>query len=171
MRQPDAEFGAEHDPGEVARIIGVNESDLLKGHPPQTVSTGNPFCIVALESLAALERLAIPQQQATPWLRERNARWFYCIAADETHRGWRARMQWQSGEDPATGSAAGPCIAWLVRRGLAPSGAQVAIRQGVEMKRPSLLTVQATVAAERITDVLVGGRTIPVATGTFFLPA
>ncbi len=170
MQQPDPEFGAEHDPAEVAGVVGLPVSDLLPGYPPQTVSTGNPFCIVALRSLEALERLAIPQREATVWLRDHGARWFYCIAPEQNGQAWRARMQWYGGEDPATGSAAGPCIAWLVRTGLAASGEPRPLHQGIEMQRPSRLVVRATRAGNRITTTLVGGRTIPVAAGRFFLP-
>ena len=173
MRQNDPEFGAEHHPAEVAAVIGLPEAELLPGFRPQTVSTGNPFCIVPVRSLEALARLAIPQREASGWLRERGARWFYCVAPEPASepdgQSWRARMQWNGGEDPATGSAAGPCIAWLVRSGLAPSGGVVTIRQGVEMLRPSRLTVQATRYGERVTNTFVGGRTIPVALGRFFL--
>ena len=170
MRQRDPVFGAEYDPAEVAGILGLEEADLLPGYAPQTVSTGNPFCIVALRSLDVLERLSIPQREATRWLRSRQARWFYCIARNSASAGWRARMQWESGEDPATGSAAGPCVAWLVRTGLVGSGASVTLLQGVEMLRPSRLTVQATLQHDLVTDVFVAGRTIPVATGRFLLP-
>ena len=169
MQQPDPEFGAEHHATEVAHILGVPEGDLLPGYQPQTVSTGNAFCIAAFRSVEALSRLAIPQREASAWLRERGIRWFYCVAP-ETDRSWRARMQWYGGEDPATGSAAGPCIAWLVRRGLAASATPLTIRQGIEMLRPSRLTVQATYTDGSVTTTLVGGRTIPVATGRFFLP-
>ena len=173
MRQPDPEFGAEHHPPEVAAVLGLPAEDLLPGHRPQTVSTGNPFCIVALSSVEALGRLAIPQREATAWLRAHGARWFYCIAPAEDNNGkaseWRARMQWHGGEDPATGSAAGPCIAWLVRHGLAPSAQPLTLRQGVEMGRLSRLVVQATATEGGITNTFVGGRTIPVATGRFFL--
>ena len=173
MHQPDAVFGQEFSPAEVAAILGLQEADLLHGAMPQAVSTGNAFCIVALRSVAALQTLAIPQQQATAWLRERGIRWFYCIAQEDEvggDRGWRARMQWGSGEDPATGSAAGPCIAWLVKEGIAPSGQPVVIRQGVEIMRPSRLLAQATAIDGAIRDVRVAGRTIPVATGLFLLP-
>lgn len=170
MRQRDPEFGPEHDPAEVAQIIGMSPGDLMAGQRPQTVSTGNPFCIVALNSVETLGRLAIPQREAAAWLRDRGVRWFYCIAP-ESAGNWRARMQWLAGEDPATGSAAGPCIAWLVRAGLAPSGQPVTLHQGVEMLRPSRLTVQAVSRGEIVTDVLVAGRTIPVAMGRFLLPA
>lgn len=170
MRQNDPNFGQVFDPAEVGEILGVPGEDLLAGYAPQAVSTGNPFCIVALRSVEALGRLRIPQREAVPWLRERGVRWFYCIARDEAAGVWRARMQWESGEDPATGSAAGPCIAWLVKAGLAPSGAPTTLLQGVEMLRPSRLTVQATANDGAIREVLVAGRTIPVATGRFVLP-
>src|SRR5579875_1256476 len=157
MRQRDPEFGAEHDPAEIAAVLGMDEDELLPGYRPQTVSTGNPFCVAALRSPEVLGRLAIPQREATAWLREHGCRWFYCIAPEHEDHGWRARMQWGSGEDPATGSAAGPCIAWLVRVGLATPGEPIALRQGVEIMRPSRLTVQASSIDGVIRDVLVAG--------------
>lgn len=196
MHQPDPAFGEEFHPTEVAAVLGLPAADLLPGYRPQAVSTGNPACLVALRSVEALERLAIPQREASAWLAERGLRWFYCIAPQATSDSatsdsataetttadsatsdtptahtWRTRMQWYDGEDPATGSAAGPCIAWLVLRGLAPSATNVTLHQGVEILRPSRLTVQATHAGGRVTAVLVGGRTVPVASGRFFLRA
>ena len=169
MRQRDPVFGATFEAAEVARVVGLDEADLLEGVRPQAVSTGNAFCIVPLSSVEALGRLEIPQREATAWLRARGVRWFYCIAQDEANGCWRARMQWHGGEDPATGSAAGPCIAWLVQTGLVASGASTTLLQGVEMLRPSRLTVQATQRWDGVTDVHVAGRTIPVASGRFFL--
>jgi trans-2,3-dihydro-3-hydroxyanthranilate isomerase len=78
-------------------------------------------------------------------------------------------MQFDSGEDPATGSASGCTIAYLVRQGLAASGQQLIIEQGIEMLRPSSIHVSAAIENGVVTKVFVGGRTIPVATGRFFL--
>ena len=80
-------------------------------------------------------------------------------------------MQGESGEDPATGSAAGPAIAWLVRVGLVASGTPTTLRQGVEILRPSRLEVQATCIDGAIRGIEVGGRTIPVAAGEFLRPS
>ena len=66
--------------------------------------------------------------------------------------------------------ASGCCISWLVQHGLARSGEWTAIEQGIEIKRPSLIRTRATKSGSGIRDVLVSGRTIPVATGSFFLP-
>ena len=79
-------------------------------------------------------------------------------------------MQFYGGEDPATGSASGCCISWLVKNGLAASETPTVIEQGIEIKRPSRITTKARLQKGNVTDVFVGGRTIPVATGSFFLP-
>ena len=173
MQQNNPVFGDQFDPAEVARVIGMTPDDLLPSFAPQSVSTGNAFCIVPLRSVEALAKIAIPQREATAWLKARGVRWFYCIAPADPRNlhaaSWRARMQFYSAEDPATGSAAGPCIAWLVKNGLVQSGAEATIMQGVEILRPSRITAQASFANASVHSVLVGGRTIPVATGSFFL--
>ena len=59
MTQPDPEFGAELDREEVARLTGLALEDLDPGLPPQIVSTGTAFAIVALRSAEALARLSV----------------------------------------------------------------------------------------------------------------
>jgi trans-2,3-dihydro-3-hydroxyanthranilate isomerase len=115
MTQRDPEFGAELDPREVARLTGLAVDDLDLRLPPQIVSTGTAFGLVPLRSHDALARLNVSQREATQWLRERGARWFYVLGHVEgTESTWRARMQFNGGEDPATGSAAGCAISYLV---------------------------------------------------------
>ena len=83
---------------------------------------------------------------------------------------WCARMQFYGGEDPATGSAAGCAISYLVARNATPSGTRVHVRQGVEMGRPSDLYLSAKKDFARVTDVRVAGSTVLVAKGQLFLP-
>jgi trans-2,3-dihydro-3-hydroxyanthranilate isomerase len=83
---------------------------------------------------------------------------------------WHARMQFYNGEDPATGSAAGCFISWLVSRGIAAAGQPVVVEQGVEIQRPSRILAAASLREGRVVSVVVSGRTIPVAAGRFFLP-
>ena len=126
MVQKDPVFGATHDRAEIARVIGLKAEDLSAEYLPQTVSTGVPFCIVLLRSLEASQRMELVLHEARAWTAKKDAQFFYCIAPLEKKEGggadWHARMQFYSGEDPATGSAAGCCIAWLVKMGLAASG-------------------------------------------------
>jgi len=174
MTQRDPEFGAELDATVVARLAGLEVDDLDPALPPQVVSTGTAFAIVALRSEAALARLKVDQEEATAWLRERGARWFYVFAPaleqSQDATKYRARMQFYGGEDPATGSAAGCAIAYLVARGAVSSGKRVHLRQGVEMGRPSNLFLSANRETARVRDVRVAGSTVLVAKGQLFLP-
>ncbi|WP_035353763.1 PhzF family phenazine biosynthesis protein [Edaphobacter aggregans] len=173
MRQNDPVFGAPQNHADLAAVLQLPLDDLDAGLPIQAVSTGNPFCIVPLRSLDAARRLAVPQTpQVKAYLKQYDAKFFYFLTRAEEGSGadWHARMQFYNGEDPATGSAAGPAIAYLVRHGRAASGETIVIEQGVEMLRPSRLYVSATLTGSNVSDVFVGGRTIPVAMGRLFLP-
>jgi trans-2,3-dihydro-3-hydroxyanthranilate isomerase len=118
-----------------------------------------------------LTSLNVSQQAATQWLRSRGARWFYVLAPTGGDApAWRARMQFNGAEDPATGSAAGCAISYLVHRAAVPSGKRIHLRQGVEMGRPSELYLSAKYESGKVTDVRVGGSTVLVANGRLFLP-
>ena len=170
MTQRDPEFGAELDRTTVARLIGFSTDDLDPSVSPQVVSTGTAFAIVLLRSADALARLNVQQQEATQWLRERGARWFYVLGPTDSQPTFRARMQFNGGEDPATGSAAGCAITYLVAHGAVASDQQIHVRQGVEIARPSDLFLAAKKKASTVTDVRVAGSTVLVAAGRLFLP-
>jgi trans-2,3-dihydro-3-hydroxyanthranilate isomerase len=173
MTQRDPEFGAELDRKEVARLTGLAVDDLDPALPPQVVSTGTAFAIVVLRSAAALARLDVKQSEAIAWLSERGARWFYVLGPDpDQNQGlaqWRARMQFNGGEDPATGSAAGCAISYLVARSAVPSGTRVRLCQGAEIDRPSELLLSARRESAGVRDVRVAGSTVLVARGQLFL--
>jgi len=170
MTQRDPEFGAALDPATVARLTGLSLDELHATTVPQVVSTGTAFAIVALRSHEALARLKVDQDQATKYLREHGGRWFYVLGpTGEEHPAWRARMQFYGGEDPATGSAAGCAISYLVRHGMVAPGKNIHVQQGVEIGRASDLFLAANVISEKVCDVRVGGSTVRVAKGELFL--
>ena len=171
MTQRDPEFGAELDSALVAKLIGLNTGDLEPSAPPQVVSTGTAFAIVALRSHEPLARLRVDQEPATEYLRKNGGRWFYVRGPTRSsHPEWRARMQFYGGEDPATGSAAGCAISYLVRHGLVPSDHQIHVQQGVEIHRTSDLFLAADMIQGKVGNVRVGGSTVRVAKGQLFLP-
>jgi trans-2,3-dihydro-3-hydroxyanthranilate isomerase len=168
MTQPNPTFGQMHDRAEVARAIGVEARDLAADMPLQTVSTGLAYCIVPFRTVDALSQLRMSSSTSEEYLQRSDARFFYCIAP-ELKGIWRARMQFYNGEDPATGSAAGCAISYLVRHGFAASDEQLHIRQGIEIGRPSTIDVRAKFDGVSIREVGVGGSTVFVANGRFFL--
>ena len=185
MQQNAPTFGDVHDRAAVAAALNLSVDDLDATLPVQTVSTGMAFCIVPLRSLEVSKKLNIPQHSAMAYLDKSDAKFFYCIAPAEEASGahWHNRMQFYNGEDPATGSASGCAIAYLVHHKRAASGEAVIFEQGIEIHRPSRIHVQASISKSEAFDsvvddakvafpdlVFVGGRTIPVASGRFFLP-
>jgi trans-2,3-dihydro-3-hydroxyanthranilate isomerase len=72
-------------------------------------------------------------------------------------------------EDPATGSAAGPLGLHLARHGWYTPGQTLTLTQGVEMQRPSELSVRVEGSGEHPTRISVGGSAVVVAQGHFRL--
>lgn len=75
-------------------------------------------------------------------------------------------------EDPATGSAALGLGVFLVASGLLPGEgvSSFSIRQGVEMGRPSLLSVTVRADHGAVVEAKVSGGVAPIATGTIRVP-
>ncbi|MET7971357.1 PhzF family phenazine biosynthesis protein [Micromonospora sp. NPDC005305] len=75
-------------------------------------------------------------------------------------------------EDPATGSAALGLGVWLVASGLLPGEgrSEYAVRQGVEINRPSALACTVTAAGGVAVGATVAGHVMPVARGEIAVP-
>jgi trans-2,3-dihydro-3-hydroxyanthranilate isomerase len=95
-----------------------------------------------------------------------------CSCFTQTPGGWTTRMFAPAlgvTEDPATGSAAGPLAVHLARHGRIEFGQEIEIRQGAQVNRPSVLYARADGTPDSIQRVLVGGRAVVVAQGTYRL--
>ena len=168
MRQRAPEFGSVIAPASVAQACGLHVQDLHSSLTPQVVSTGLPFCVLPLVSIDALRRLCVDTRSLAAALQGTPAKMVYAVA-QAADGEWRARMPFNGADDPATGSAAGCAISYLLQHGVVASEENLVLSQGMEVHRPSSLFVRATLRRGSVTDVFVGGRTIPVAAGRFTL--
>lgn len=171
MRQRDPELGETHDRKAVAEAVGVRPEEIADDVPIQTVSTGVPFIIVPLRSLATAQQMKADWQRGADYLRRAQGQFFYLVCRQTVDPGARlhARMFFYNGEDPATGSAAGCAAAWMAAHGVAASGERVLIEQGVEMGRPSRIFVRADKDGNRVVNVRVGGNAVEVLRGEVVL--
>jgi len=171
MTQVDPTFGLVHEREAMARATGLSIEDFDATLPIQTVSTGMPFTIAPLKSLAVIQKLRVDLHRATEYLEKTGGKFLYFVAREtvDPAAGLHARMLFYNGEDPATGSAAGCTAAWMVQHGVAESDQRVLIEQGVEMQRPSRIFVRASRGDNRIVNVRVGGNAIEVIRGEVFL--
>jgi trans-2,3-dihydro-3-hydroxyanthranilate isomerase len=171
MTQIDPVFGMQHSREEVAQATGLRMEDFDPSLPIETVSTGVPFTVTPLKSLAVIQNLHLDLHHAAAYLEKSGGKFFYFVARETVDSAARlhARMIFYNGEDPATGSAAGCAAAWMVAHGVAKSDERVLIEQGLEMRRPSRIFVRAAKRDNRIVNVRVGGNSIEVMRGEVFL--
>lgn len=169
MDQGKPQFGATLDAEIVSQILAalnLEESDLYPGLPLEVVSTGLPYLLVILAS--GLERAAIVRPGFEALLASVGAKFVYVL-----HLPTREGRTWDNDgrvEDVATGSAAGPVGAYLVRHGLASAGAEITLQQGRFLGRPSQMRVRVEGAdgdAGEIAAVYVTGDVRMVARGVF----
>jgi trans-2,3-dihydro-3-hydroxyanthranilate isomerase len=175
MTQVDPTFGMQHEREAVARATGLRAQDFDDSLPIETVSTGVPFTVTPLKSLAVMQNLQIDLGRAAEYLAKASGKFFYFVTRETVDREARlhARMFFYNGEDPATGSAAGCTAAWMVAHGVAKPDERVLIEQGVEMKRPSRIFVRASFASKgsdnRVVNVRVGGNSVEIMRGEVYL--
>lgn len=161
----------------LAEILSLEAKDLLGGAlSPQAVSCGVPFLLIPLRSLDAIARARVRVDRWEQTLKRFWAPMMFLAARDE-ERGphhWRARM-FAPGinvpEDPATGSAVAAFGGWLAMKDPKPDGAFAwTVDQGVEMGRPSHLTVSVEKVGGAVTAVRVAGQAVLMSEGTLRLP-
>lgn len=171
MTQRDPQFGQRHAREDLARAAGISISDIADDVPSQTVSTGNAFVMVPLKSLAVLENLAPAWPTMNEYLKKTDAKFCYFVSRQAVNPDatLQARMIFYRGEDPATGSAAGPCAAWAVQYGVIPAEKQVLIEQGVEIRRRSRIYVMAGREDYKVVNIRVGGHAVEVSRGELSL--
>ena len=173
MTQRRPVFGPEfHDRRVVADAAGLEPDDLHPELPMQVISTGLGPLIVPLrdeETLRRAERYESACRRATA---ASGGECLYLFATrgdgDVMARMFDASLG--VGEDPATGSAAGPLGVYLASRGLAgmPGGAVVA--QGELVGRPSFLHLDVRPDGDSW-NVRVGGGVRIVGEGVFRVSA
>jgi len=144
MRQLEPEVGREvTDRGAVAAAAGLEPDDLVADLPVVPVSTGIPHTMVPVRDDEALRRAVRDDRRCAEVCANAGAESLYLFVV----RGAgdvRARMFDKGstiGEDPATGSAAGPLGAYLATHGLVDTPASVVVAQGEQVSRPSFLHV------------------------------
>jgi trans-2,3-dihydro-3-hydroxyanthranilate isomerase len=163
MLQEPAVHGAELPRSQVVQALGLTPEHADRALPPQRVGSGLTQLILPLRDLDALARARPDWPAVERLLAAHGATVLYAAVCDPSGGAARARsfVSAAVGEDPATGSAAGPLCAYLAAR---TGIAALTIEQGVEMGRPS--RIEAEMEGDR---PRVGGDVVVVADGTLRL--
>lgn len=160
---------------EIARALGLAREDLDENLPIQSVSTGNSMLLVPVRSLADLGHCRVNLALLSEVYERAKATGCYAFTRETIEIGEaRAHARFfvgmNIGEDPATGSAAGPLGGYLVYHdaaGVDPTDGvyRFVIEQGDFMNRPSRIGLEVKGKGGKIEEVRVGGTAVVVARG------
>ena len=160
----------------LAKALRIPARDIgRKGASPQLASTGSWSLQVPLRSLDAVRRVDPDLRELGKLLARLGPRvdcYVFALAAKLPEASVHARMFSPSAgivEDPATGSAAGACAAYLTANGLLP-GPSFVIEQGIEIRHASRIEVSVEADGKVPKVVRVGGQVTPIIRGSLRLP-
>ena len=176
MTQPLPSFGAVLDAAALAATLGVSAADVAPSLPAQLVSCGVPFLLIALRTRDAVDRVSIERRTFAAACRNAGIAEtpLFVFTTDRSSGGGESvysRMlapAFGIGEDPATGSAAGPLGCYLFHHGVfdADRSRSFVNLQGAAMRRPSRISISIETRGDEIARVRVGGRAVVVGAGT-----
>ncbi|MEG4029606.1 MULTISPECIES: PhzF family phenazine biosynthesis protein [unclassified Microcoleus] len=172
MRQNAPSFGQVLSAETLANVLNLQPDEIDANFPIQEVSTGVPFIIVPLKTLASLKKAQVNLDKYFELVNTMEAKeiLIFCPETYSDINDLSVRVFAHSlgiPEDPATGSANGCLAGYLVEHDYYGSAKiDVRVEQGYEIDRPSLLLLQAAKNEGKIT-VLVGGKVVMVAKGEF----
>jgi len=165
--------GKAPDKKHIAAALGIEPEDIGYGmQQPSVWSAGVIFYLVPVKGPTALARVRPDRRGwADVFPLGHNSVYVFCETPDEHANEYAARMFAPGmglGEDPATGAAAAALIGQLALD--APGGqTEYRLRQGVEMGRPSLISMQIRKDGDTLTHGGIGGSAVIVGQGSLDL--
>ncbi|NJK72903.1 MAG: PhzF family phenazine biosynthesis protein [Microcoleus sp. SU_5_6] len=172
MQQNSPTFGQTFSTETLASVLNLEVSEFDPRFPIQEVSTGIPFIIVPLKTLASLKKARVNLDKYFELVNTTEAQEIsiFCPESYSKINDLSVRVFAHSlgiPEDPATGSANGCLAGYLVEHSyFGKESVDVKVEQGYEIDRPSLLLLQSQKIEGKIA-VLVGGKVVMVAKGEF----
>ena len=174
MHQQQPKFYDAVDVKMLAAVIGVNPADIDARYPIEPISTGLPFIVVPLKTLAAVSRAKLNLDLYAHSVANLPAQaiLIFCPKTIDPNRQLHVRVFTECfgiPEDPATGSANGCLAAYLAKYHYFGSpNIDITVEQGIEMGRSSLLYLRANYTPTNC-HVSIGGKVINIAKGEFIL--
>ena len=174
MHQQQPKFYNAVDVDLLATVIGVNPTDIDSRYPIEPISTGLPFIIVPMKTVAAVSQAKLNLDLYTRTVANLPAQAIlvFCPETIDPTRQLHVRVFTECfgiPEDPATGSANGCLAAYLAKyQYFGSPNIDITVEQGIEMGRTSLLYLRANHTPTNC-PVSIGGRVISIAKGEFIL--
>lgn len=172
---PKPQFMAIYKDIAIALALGVEEKELIKDCPIQTVSCGLPQLMVTVKKLATLEKLKPDATQVTKLARHGDFSSIHVFSLEtydnqsDTHARHFVPMGERIIEDAVTGTASGAMAAYCLKYGLTDKRYLTA-EQGHIMGRPGKVEIEIASVDKEIEAVKIGGKAVIVIRGKIKIP-
>jgi trans-2,3-dihydro-3-hydroxyanthranilate isomerase len=169
MKQRAPDFLGVLAAADLAAVLSIDLADIDLNYPIEQVSTGLPFIIVPLQTLAAVQKAKLELTKYYQLIDQLPAQniLIFCPHTLNVENDLHVRVFTHAlgiPEDPATGSANGCLAAYLVQHSYeGQKSIDLRVEQGYAIDRPSLLYLQADA-----NSVSVGGQVELVAKGQWY---
>lgn len=163
-------FGRHTDLAAVAGLVDLAVDDIATDLPVEDVATGNRVLIVPVKTLAAMARARGNATRMAEYLPV-NILGPYLFSRQTTRPSAAVHTRFFAPhlgilEDPATGSAAGPLVGYLLKHRVFGERFEIENEQGVEMGRRSRILMRGAIEDGTYT-VRIGGTCAFVGRGEF----
>ena len=157
----------------IGDLVGLTASDIASDLPVEEVSTGNIMLIVPVKSLSAIQKANGNVNCLLKFFDGQAALAPYLFSLETVNAEASVHTRFFGAhigilEDPATGSAAGPLTAYLLKHDVFGSSFEIQNEQGLEMGRPSMILMKGGLHRD-VYDIRIGGQCAFVGRGEFKL--
>jgi trans-2,3-dihydro-3-hydroxyanthranilate isomerase len=158
---------------EIASLVNLSPENLSEDFPIEEVSTGLRILIVPINSLKAMQKATAHIDNLGRFFKDKGISAPYLFTLETLSVDSKVHTRFFAPhlgivEDPATGSAAGPLIAYLLKHEIFGKSFDIQNEQGVEMGRPSRIKMRGKMDDNRFL-IQVGGRCKYVGKGEYII--
>lgn len=172
MIQNEPEFNLQYqDKKEISGLINLPPEDISDDFPIEEVDTDNNILIIPVKSLSAAQRASGNVNKLAEFFTEKTAFVPYLFTLETLNERTSVHTRLFAAhlgiiEDAATGSAAGPLTAYLLKYKVFGNSFTIQNEQGMEMGRPSLIRMKGELKDNRF-KIQIGGNCAYVGKGQF----
>ncbi|UCD19305.1 MAG: PhzF family phenazine biosynthesis protein [candidate division WOR-3 bacterium] len=170
MTQNQPEFFDQHtDTERIAGLVDLSPDDISSDLPVEEVSTGNRVLIIPVNTLDAMGRAKGNATNLGRYLKDVAGPYLFSLETTRADTAVHTRFfapHLGIMEDPATGSAAGPLVGYLLKHNVFGARFEGENEQGVEMGRRSRILMRGVLEGTEYT-IQIGGECAYVGRGEF----
>jgi trans-2,3-dihydro-3-hydroxyanthranilate isomerase len=148
MTQKEPEFFGQYTDGkEIADLVNLSPEDISDNLPIEEVSTGINMLIIPVKNLSAIQRANGHVNNLNKFFRNRDSLAPYLFTLETVDASAKVHTRFFAPhlgviEDAATGAAAGPLTAYLLKYDVLGRCFEIQNEQGIEMGRPSKILMK-----------------------------